>query len=150
MKTKRFFSIVCLTVALSVNSLPVYAQIPWDTITEALKLLNSPAAQQILLTINTPKSQEFPAFSDGEWLVTFKENGNDLIYYGANVQTKADIVLRNVTIQGNQQRRVFSWNNGDYTYQVAYQPSDPDFLRLQVFEGSELLLDRLLRRYEPN
>lgn len=150
MKTKKFFSIVCLTVALSVNSLPVHAEIPWELAVEVLKFMNSPVAQHMLSAITAPKPNEYPAYADDEWLVTFEQDGKDIIYYGVNIKTKNGIKLRNVTVQSYPQRRVFSWNNGGTIYQIAYQPNDPDFVRLQVFEGKKQLLNRLLRRYVRN
>lgn len=74
------------------------------------------------------------------------QNGNDLTYYGVNLKTRDSLPLRGGTVSGNSQREVYSWNNSDYRYQLAWQPSDPQFIRLQVFNGREELLNRILHQ----
>ena len=85
-------------------------------------------------------------FSDGvEWLVTIGYDGNALSYYGENMITGDSIRLRGATVSGNSQRHVYTWTNGNIRYQVAWQPSDPQVIRLQVFDGrGRELLNRLL------
>jgi hypothetical protein len=103
---KIFFGIVCLTVALSANAFPANAQIPWQVLSPFLQGLGSAAGDAIIDTILNPQANAFAAFTDGEWLVTVDEAGNDLIYYGVNLETENSISLRGVAIQGNSQRYV--------------------------------------------
>lgn len=147
---KKFFAIACLSVALSANALPVNAQVPWRILRPFLQGLGSEVGRVMLDTILNPQDNAFAAFADDEWLVTISENEDDLIYYGVNLETENYIIIQGVTEQGNNQRRVLSWNNGNYRYQVAYQPNDPGVIRLQVFEREEELLNRLLYRYQPD
>ncbi len=76
--------------------------------------------------------------------VIIRYDGNALSYYGNN--RKGDSIrLRGATVSGNSQRHIYTWTNGDFRYQVAWQPSDPEVIRLQVFDGSgRELLNRLL------
>lgn len=145
---KKFISTVCLTAVLSVNVSPVNAQIALELLKPVLEGISTAAAEAILDAILAPQESAFYAFTDGKWLVTIGENGSDLIYHGVNLETEDSITLAGVAFEGDSQRQVFTWNNGSYRYQVAYRPNDPDVIRLQVFEGSEELLNRLLYRYE--
>ncbi len=111
------------------------------------------AAQKLLEMILEPRPESpraqasGTAFSDGEWLVAISNNGND--YYGVNLKTRNSLTLRGARVSANSQRQVYTWNNGDYRYQVAWQPSDPGVIRLQVFDGrGKERLNRLL--YQTN
>lgn len=73
-------------------------------------------------------------FVDEEWQVIISYDGNALSYHGSN-RTGDSITLRGGTVSGNSQRHIYTWTNGDFRYQVAWQPSDPDVIRLQVFDG---------------
>lgn len=86
------------------------------------------------------------AFTDDEWLVAIDQNGNDLTYYGVNLKTRDSLSLRGGSFSDSSQIKVYSWNNGDYRYQLAWQPSDSQVIRLQVFNGQEELLNRILRQ----
>ena len=57
---------------------------------------------------------------------------------GDSLLTGTGLILKRLLIHN-------TWRNGDHRYQVVWQPSDPMFIRLQVFEpnGSEVL-NRLL------
>ena len=147
---RKLLSIICLTVALSVNASPANAKIPWALLKPILEGFATVAAEAIIEAITTPQDNAFHAFTDEEWLVTVSDNDNDLVYHGVNLETGDSITLAGVVYGGNSERRVFSWNNGNFRYQIAQQPADPDFVRLQVFEGNAELLNRLLYRYEPH
>jgi|ERR687886_2638824 hypothetical protein len=84
-------------------------------------------------------------FADGEWQVVIGKNGDDFSYYGVNLKTGDRITLRGATVSGNSQRQIYTWTNGNVRYQVVWQPSDPEVIRLQVFDGTgRELLNRLL------
>jgi hypothetical protein len=88
-------------------------------------------------------------YGDGEWSVTIGYNNNAFSYYGENLRTGDSINLRGARVSGNNQRRIYTWRNGDFRYQVAWQPSDPGVIRVQVFNGrGRETLNRLL--YESN
>jgi hypothetical protein len=99
--------------------------------------LNTHAVAQIYANEGT--------YTDSLWQVTIDKNGDDLSYYGVNVRTGDSIRLRGVTVSGNSQRHVYTWTNGNVRYQVAWQPSEPQIIRLQVFDGrGREVLNRLL------
>lgn len=147
---KKILSIVCLALVLSVNTSSANAQAGRNTLVrevvrEILTEIASEAARELLRSMFAPRPEERrAAFSDGEWLVTIGKNGDDFTYYGVNLKSRASITLRGANLAANSQRHVYTWNNGDYRYQVAWRPSDPQVIRLQVFNGREELLNRLL------
>ena len=117
-----------------------------------LAALATEAGNELIRIMSAPRpdasrpSAKMVAFTDDEWLVAIDQNGNDLTYYGVNLKTRDSLSLRGVKVSGSSQLEVYSWNNGDYRYQLAWQPSDSQVIRLQVFNGQEELLNRLLRQ----
>lgn len=107
--------------------------------------LSGPAIADIALNTHAVAQANGSTFSDGEWQVTIGYDGNAFSYYGENLNTGEGLSLRGATVSGNSQRRILTWTNGDVRYQVAIQPSDPQVIRLQVFDGrGRQLLNRLL------
>lgn len=99
--------------------------------------LNTHAVAQIYANEGT--------FVDDEWQVIIGYDGNALSYYGSNHRTGNSIRLRGGRVSGNRQRHIYTWTNGDFRYQVAWRPSDPEVIRLQVFDGrGRELLNRIL------
>lgn len=100
---------------------------------------NPPAIAQGALPIGT--------FEDSLWTIDLSYYNNTLSYYGTNKQTGDSLELRGATVAGTARRRLYIWNNGDYRYQVAWQPNDPNYIRLQVFNArGRIMLNRLLSR----
>jgi len=151
---KKILCIACLTVALSVNTGSANAQSGRNAAIQILTGIGSEAAREILRIMLQPRPEPRPdakraAFTDNEWLVAIGQNGDDLSYYGVNLRTRDSLTLRGARVSANSQRQVYTWNNGDYRYQVAWQPGDPEVIRLQVFdESGRELLNRLL--YKAN
>jgi hypothetical protein len=103
------------------------------------------------LTLNTPALAQsnlpIGIFEDSQWAVTLQYTNNALTYIGSNKRTGDYLELRGARVSGNAQRRLYIWRNGDYTYQVAWRPSDSGYIRLQVFDGrGREILNRLLSR----
>jgi hypothetical protein len=87
------------------------------------------------------------AFTDGEWLVAIGKNGDDFRYYGVNLNTRDSITLGGAIVSANSQRQIYDWNNGDTRYRITWRASDPQSIRLQVFEGKgKELLNRILHK----
>ncbi|HBL11038.1 MAG TPA: hypothetical protein DD379_06460, partial [Cyanobacteria bacterium UBA11162] len=83
-----------------------------------------------------------------EWAVSIEYYENAYSYYGTNLRTGDSLTLRGAKVGGDSQRRIYTWTNGDYRYQVAWQPSDPGVIRVQVFDGrGQEILNRLLYEY---
>ncbi|CCQ55311.1 hypothetical protein CWATWH0005_5271 [Crocosphaera watsonii WH 0005] len=98
---------------------------------------------------NTPTIDDFPNgnFRDDTWSVSLCCGDNIYSYRGQNLRTGDSLNLSNPTISGSSQRRIYTWRNGRYRYQVVWQNNDPLFIRLQVFSpnGREIL-NRLLEK----
>jgi len=146
---KKNLCIACLIVALIVNAGSANAQSGRNTfIRQILIEIGSEAARELSRIMLAPRPTRPEArrvtFTDSEWLVAINGDGNDLSYYGVNLTTRDSLTLRGATVSTNSQRQVYTWNNGNYRYQVAWRPSDPQVIRLQVFNGRRELLNRLL------
>jgi len=111
--------------------------------------LSAPAVANIALTPPAIAQASLPVgtFEDRTWAITIDYYNNSLTYYGRNKRTGDYLELRGARVSGNSQRRLYTWSNGGHRYQVAWRPSDPDFIRVQVFDprGREML-NRLLNR----
>ncbi|MBD2579922.1 hypothetical protein [Oscillatoria sp. FACHB-1406] len=148
---KKILCTASLAIALSVNPGAAYAQSSisrflQEIAVQVLSEMATEAAKQTLINITRPIPQ-ISTFTDREWLVTIKQSGDDLIYTGVNIKSRDSIMLRGVRVSSSSDRRVFTWNNGAYRYQVAQRPSDPQFVRLQVFDGrGKELLNRKLEK----
>jgi hypothetical protein len=109
--------------------------------------LSAPAIADITLSTHAIAQPNAPLsmYSDGEWSVTIDYFENAFSYYGRNMKTGDSLTLRGAKVSGNSQRRIYTWNNGDYKYQVVWQPRDSGVIRLQVFDGrGRESLNRLL------
>lgn len=111
----------------------------------------SPHSQGDSQPINSSllSQSSFPSgvFSDNTWVITLGYYNNSHYYEGYNRNTGDSIYLSGATIGGNHQRRIYTWNNSGYRYQVAWQPADPDLIRLQVYHpNGNVILNRLLSR----
>ncbi|MCU0542088.1 MAG: hypothetical protein MUE44_07825 [Oscillatoriaceae cyanobacterium Prado104] len=152
---KKILCIAYLTVALTVNAGSANAQSGQDAVIRILTGIGSEAAKELIRIMLAPRPNaprpdvKRAAFTDKEWLVAIGQNGDDFSYYGVNLRTRNSLTLKGARVSGNSQSQVYTWNNGDYRYQVAWQPSAPQVIRLQVFdERGRELLNRLL--YKTN
>lgn len=86
-------------------------------------------------------------FQSADWYVSISYSNNALVYYGEEKGTSNWIQLSGASVSGSSDRRVYTWNNGGYLYQVAWRPSDPNVIRVQVFTpgGSEILNQLMYR-----
>lgn len=111
--------------------------------------LSAPAIADIALSTHAVAQPNAPLgmYSDGEWSVTIDYYENAFSYYGRNIRTGDSLTLRGAKVSGNSQRRIYTWSNGDYKYQVVWQPRDSGVIRVQVFDGRRReSLNRLLYR----
>lgn len=111
--------------------------------------LSTPAILEIANPQSAIAQASVPAgtFQDSTWAVNVSYSNNSIAYYGENKRTGDNIYLSGATVGGNAQRRVYTWQNGNYRYQVAWRPSDPDYIRVQVFDGrGRQIFNRLLNR----
>ncbi|MCC5896956.1 MAG: hypothetical protein JJU32_03430 [Phormidium sp. BM_Day4_Bin.17] len=87
------------------------------------------------------------SFRDSQWDVSLFMDRGQYYYRGQARGSRDYLQLRDVEFAGTNDRRVYRWYNANYTYQVVWRPTDPNFIRLQVFENNVELLNRLLERY---
>lgn len=84
-------------------------------------------------------------FQSSNWYVNISYYNNALVYYGEEKGTSNWIELVGASVSGSSDRRVYTWNNGGYLYQVAWRPSDPRVIRVQVFTpGGREILNQLM------
>jgi len=102
---------------------------------------HSPQSEQIAQQIRVPTG----AFQNSDWYVYLNVENDTYVYYGSSKNSDNALELFGAYISGSPERRIFTWYNGDYEYQVAWRPNDPTVIRLQVFapNGSEILNELL-------
>jgi hypothetical protein len=111
--------------------------------------LATPVVTELITTTQVLANPSFPSgdYSDGLWLITLSYQDNVRHYSGRNLKTGDTIALSGSNVSGNNQQWVYTWLNDKYRYQVAWQPEDPDVIRLQVLSPSgKAILNRLLQR----
>jgi serine/threonine-protein kinase len=93
-------------------------------------------------------SNSFPEgrFANSEWSLNLSRSNNNIFYQAQSLKDSSSLNLENGRISGSNDRRVYTWNNGAYRYQVVWQPNDPDFVRLRVFTPSGEELNQLLSK----
>lgn len=95
------------------------------------------------------EAQSLPVgnFANNTWYVSIDYYNNTLTYYGENKRNRSNIHLQGARVGGDAQRRIYTWTNGDIRYQVAWRPSEPHTIRVQVFNGrGQEILNQLLTR----
>lgn len=68
------------------------------------------------------------------------------LYVGLNRSNGSSISLMDFDVAGTTSRPQYQFTNKDVTYVVSFQYSDPDTIRLQVYQNNEVLLNELLYR----
>ncbi|HIK40666.1 hypothetical protein [Thermoleptolyngbya sp. M55_K2018_002] len=105
--------------------------------------LSTPLLAAELLTPQAAIAQTFPTgdYASDRWFISIWFEGGSLQYQGIDRSNQATLRLAGAAVSGDSSRRVYTWRNGDYRYQVSWRPSDPGFIRLQVFHpnGRELV-----------
>ncbi|MFW6358646.1 MAG: hypothetical protein ACOC0N_05460 [Chroococcales cyanobacterium] len=101
--------------------------------------VSTPALVSVI-DINAPAIAQ-SSLPTGQWLggnfeVNISYYNNALHYEGYDLRNGASIELSGAQVSGSPQRRIYTWQNGNYRYQVAWRPNDSDVIRLQVFAPS--------------
>ncbi|AFZ57729.1 hypothetical protein H6G54_16965 [Anabaena cylindrica FACHB-243] len=97
------------------------------------------------------------AFPDGEffaekgqshtWHLTLWEEKGNYYYKNLNLKTGKKLCLVGARASGTKARPVFTWTNGKFKYQVAWQTVQSDLVRLQVINpAGQMILNELLIR----
>ncbi len=101
---------------------------------------------------SSPKlNVEFPLghFQDDKWSITVSDVKGNLHYRGEELSTGESLHLTDGSVSnvsGDSQRKICTWNNGAYRYQVIWQPQNPNLIRLQVSSPNGEILNRLLEK----
>jgi hypothetical protein len=93
-------------------------------------------------------SAAFPlgSFKDEKWLISLSDENDGFHYRGEELATGESLHLTGAIVSGNSQRKIYTWNNGGYRYQIIWQPQNPNFIRLIVSASNGEILNRLLRK----
>jgi hypothetical protein len=84
-------------------------------------------------------------FNAHPWEIKISKDGNSYIYSGKNIDTKTSISLASGRLTKSQGKHFYKWRNSGTLYQVTWQPTDPMYARLQVFDGrGKTLLNKLM------
>ncbi|MEA5551147.1 hypothetical protein VB713_09195 [Anabaena cylindrica UHCC 0172] len=97
------------------------------------------------------------AFPEGEffavqgqprnWNLTLWQEKGKYYYKNLNLKTGKQLCLVGARASGTKARPVFTWTNGKYKYQVAWQTVQSDLVRLQVINpAGKMILNELLVR----
>jgi hypothetical protein len=78
------------------------------------------------------------------WEVKISRDGNRFIYSGGE-NGKRGISLANGRLIKSGSKHVYKWNNAGTIYQVTWQPADPNFARVRVFDaGGNEIFNKLM------
>lgn len=94
-------------------------------------------------------SNLFPegTFTNSEWSLTLFQRNNNIYYQAQSLKDPSSLNLQNGRTSGNSERKIYTWNNGTYRYQVIWQPNDANNIRLRVFTPTKgELLNQILSR----
>jgi hypothetical protein len=86
-------------------------------------------------------------FGNRKWRVSIgKWEPAAYLYVGLNRSNGRSISLVDFDVAGTTSRPQYRFTNKDVTYVVSFQYSDPDTIRLQVYQNNRVLLNELLDR----
>ncbi|MBR8836665.1 MAG: hypothetical protein DSM106950_22280 [Stigonema ocellatum SAG 48.90 = DSM 106950] len=111
--------------------------------------LSSPAITDIAVGNQAVASRGFNyprgEFRDQEWRVNLSYKQESYNYQAKNLNDGTSLFLRGARKSGDDQRQIYTWRNGQYSYQVVWRPNAPNTIRLQVFApNGRTILNRLL------
>jgi hypothetical protein len=88
-------------------------------------------------------------FRDGILSVSLWYENNTYQYFCYN-QTNQDYIQLSgaiIALDSNTERKVFIWNNGNYRYQVAWRPKEPNFVRVIIVNPqNQIITNTILTR----
>lgn len=86
-------------------------------------------------------------FSNMNWEVAIGGwEAGAYIYEGVNRQDGRSIRLFDFDVAGTTSRPQYRFSQGNLTYVITFRYSDPNTIRLEVFQDKQLILDELLER----
>jgi hypothetical protein len=135
MKLAIVLSAFPLVLSLASSSLAVSMPQPLGTATAEHQSCPTCTARSVDITTQYGQA----LFIKDNWEVKISRNGNRFIYSGGE-NGKRGISLANGRLLKSGGKHFYRWNNSGTIYLVTWQPADPDFARVQVFDagGSEI------------
>jgi hypothetical protein len=88
-------------------------------------------------------------FQDGILSVSLWYENNTYQYFSYNQSNQNYIQLSGaiIALDSNTERKVFIWNNGNYRYQVAWRPKEPNFVRVIIVNPqNQIITNTILTR----
>jgi hypothetical protein len=86
-------------------------------------------------------------FSNDNWRISVGPYEPGAYYYSStNLHDDSFIDLIDFNVQGTIDRPQYRFHNGDYVYSVTFRYSDPNTIRLQVYQNNREILNQLLYR----
>jgi opacity protein-like surface antigen len=136
MKLATFLSAVVLAMPLASSSLA--ASTPQPVIGAAAEH-QSRRANLTARAVDITTQYGQALFVKDNWEVKIFRDGDRFIYSGGE-NGKRGIRLVNGKLIKSGGKHFYKWHNAGTIYQVTWQPADPDFARVQVFDlgGSEI------------
>lgn len=93
-------------------------------------------------------NSQFPSgkFRNSKWEITLWKRNGRIYYQGRSRTTPASLYLENGSTSGTSRRKIYTWKNGTYSYQVIWRPNDPNYIRLRVFTPRREISNQILSR----
>ncbi|MEM9927612.1 MAG: hypothetical protein AAF915_28435 [Cyanobacteria bacterium P01_D01_bin.50] len=86
-----------------------------------------------------------------EWVVRLSMNqSGTYIYEGENTKTGSELTLKNPTTSREEQAYIYTFKNGQYRYQIIYNPAKEKAIILYVFDpnGKAILIRDMTLDYD--
>lgn len=86
-------------------------------------------------------------FSNSDWRVFISAyEPGAYLYRGTNLKNGNSIEIVDSDIVGTTNRPQYRFHSGNVTYVVTFRYSDPDTIRLEIYQGNRRILNQLLYR----
>jgi hypothetical protein len=86
-------------------------------------------------------------FANENWRVSISQwEPAAYIYKGVNRRDGSEIQLMDFDVVGTTSRPQYRFTNEDVTYVVTFRYSDPDTIRVEIYQGDRVILNELLDR----
>ncbi len=93
-------------------------------------------ARSIDITTGVVESGQPTFLSRDGWYATISKSGNSYIYSGGQKGKPGIRLTGGKLLYKRAGKHIYSWRNGDTaSYTVTWNPSDPNFARIQAFTG---------------
>jgi hypothetical protein len=132
-----------MKLAIVLSAFVLYTPLASSSVAAAMPQLatadRSAPATRIARAVDITTHYGQALFIRDRWEVKIARDGTRFIYSGGE-SGKRGISLANGQLVKSGDKHLYKWNNEGTIYQVTWQPADPNFARVQVFDakGSEI------------